>query len=74
MGNLPKYLTIVPFVQEWIEYKGEVYFASLNIEQSVKSKRLMYDLHYCITKMLNNVVIKTVAYHKDKMFVTDKAN
>ncbi|WP_276679706.1 hypothetical protein [Empedobacter brevis] len=73
--QIPKMFDKIPFTDAWVEYKGEVFYASINFERSMLSKRVMIDLHYCITKYLNNCVIKTVQYNEKKfVYPTNKAN
>lgn len=56
-----------PFIFEWCEYKGETYFAALDYEKSIKSNRVVLNLHYCATAALNNsILIKTVTYIPSK--------
>lgn len=64
--KIPKMFNKVPFAFDWVEYKGQDFFASINFEQSKKSKRPMIDLFYCATKALNDVVLKTVQFDKNK--------
>lgn len=56
----------LPVVWDWCEYKGEVVFAGINYEASVKSNRPMMDIFYCATDALNYRVIKTVRFDKNK--------
>jgi len=71
---LPKYLEnpSLPWMI-WIRYKGEECVGLVNIERSLKAKRPMIDIHYCMTKALNNIVEKTVAYNP-KHFAKSKLN
>lgn len=32
--TLPTYIQDVPFTNEWVKYRGEVYFAMINFEKS----------------------------------------
>lgn len=44
-------------------YKGKVYFAMLNFDESDKQGKAMIDLCYCATKgLINGIVEKTVPY------------
>lgn len=51
---------------EWCEYKGEVYVGELNYERSKQSKRIMIDLSFCMTKALNQSIMKTVMWNPKK--------
>lgn len=64
--NVPDYVMDCPVISNWVEYKGETYFAILNYEQSIKSHRPMIDLSYCATRAMNGIVMKTVQYDKNK--------
>ena len=66
LAEVPKYIIDCPVFHNWVEYKGEIFFAILNYEQSLKSKRAMIDLCPCVTKGLNGVIEKTVQYNKKK--------
>ena len=62
--KLPKYLEnpALPWMK-WIRYKGEGCVGNVNIERSLKAKRPMIDIHYCMTKALNNIVEQTVRFN-----------
>lgn len=62
MSALDKKIDECPFIWEWCNFKGESYFAILNYESSLRQNRVMLDLCYCVTKALNNIVLKTVPY------------
>lgn len=64
--GIPPYILACPVSANWIEYKGKTYFAMLNYERSVSAHRPMIDLCHCVTRALNGIVIKTVAYDKGK--------
>ena len=64
--GVPKYILDCPVFHNWVEYKGETFFAVLNYEQSLKSHRPMIDLCHCATVAMNGIVIKTVQYDKNK--------
>lgn len=65
-SKMPSYIEKCHLVFDWCEYKGKVYFGSLNYERSITAKRPMIDLSYCATKALNCVILKTVAWDKNK--------
>lgn len=64
-----KMLMGLPFAFDWVKFKGEVYFASINYEKTAKANKPMIDLHYCATKALNGIVIKTVQFDKNKFSI-----
>gem|GEM_PF-3122701 len=66
LDKIAKLFKNVPFSFDWVEYKGQAFFAGLNIERSIESKKPMIDLFYCATKALNDIVLKTVQYDKNK--------
>lgn len=72
--TLPKYLEneALPWMI-WIHYKGEECVACVNYERSLKAKRPMIDISYCMTKALNNIVLQTVAFNP-KHFAKSKLN
>lgn len=49
-------------IMEWVKYKGEVCVADLNYEKSIKAKRPLINIHYCMTKAHNGVIIETVNF------------
>lgn len=55
---------LIPIYPSWVEFKGETFVAQLNFERTEKSRVPMFDLSYCMTKALNQVIIKTVRYDK----------
>jgi hypothetical protein len=56
----------LPIVFDWCEYKGEIVVAQFNYERSVKARKPMFDLSYCMTRALNQVILKTVQWDKNK--------
>lgn len=56
----------LPFCVDWVSYKGEIFFAMVNYDASIKAKKPMIDLCYCATRGLNGQVLKTVQYDKKK--------
>jgi len=63
---LDKRLLKLPVVWDWYLYNGEQVFVGLNYEASKKANRAMMDIHYCATKALNGIVLKTVRFDKNK--------
>ncbi len=64
--NISKMLLKLPIVMDWCKYKGETCVAQINIEATKKAKRPMMDLSYCLTKAMNQIIIKTVQWDKNK--------
>lgn len=56
----------LPVVFDWYNYKGETFFVSANREATIKAGKPMMDLHYCATRALNGLVLKTVQFDKKK--------
>lgn len=56
----------LPFVFDWVKYKGETMFAGFNYEATEKAGKPMFDLFYCATRALNHVVLDTVQWDKNK--------
>lgn len=65
-SQIPKWILACPVAAQWLDYKGETYFGILNYELSITARRPMIDLSYCATRAFNGIVIKTVAYDKNK--------
>lgn len=66
MDDVEKMLLRLPIVFDWCAFKGEVVFAGINYERSVKARRPMVDIFYCATEALNDNVLKTVQWDKNK--------
>jgi hypothetical protein len=64
--ELPKWLKNVPFVSDWCLFKGEIYYAQINFEESEKRNKAVFDLAYCATKSLNNIYLRQVVWGKKK--------
>jgi len=64
--NVDKMLKKLPFTFDWVNYKGEDVVAQINIEASIKAKKPMFDISYCMTKALNQVIMFTAQYDKNK--------
>lgn len=64
--KMKRIISKVPIVLDWCEFKGEVVVAQLNYERTEKAKKPMFDISYCMTKALNQVVLETVQYDKKK--------
>ena len=64
LKDVPEYIWNCPIVFDWLEFKGETYFGSLNYDRSIAANRPMIDLSYCATRACNGIVLKTVAYSK----------
>lgn len=62
--EMPAYLKNVPIVFDWCFYNGEIYFASLNYEESEKRGKAVFDLAYCATKAMNGIFLKRRVYSK----------
>jgi hypothetical protein len=71
-NRFEKMLLRLPVAFDWYKYKGEVYFVGINMEATIKAGKPMMDLHYCATKALNNIVLKTVQWDKNKFEPTEK--
>lgn len=62
--EIPKILKPLPvwMFGEWVEYKGETYFAMVDVQKSLACHRPIVDLSYCATRAMNNVVLRSVNY------------
>ena len=55
---IPDWLAKCWLVEDWCLYNGDVYFASLNYEESEKRQKPVFDLAYCATKAANGIFLK----------------
>jgi len=62
--ELPAYLQnpALPWMK-WIKFKGEDCVGCVNYERSLKAKRAMIDISYCMTKAHCCNVLYTVAFN-----------
>ena len=56
--DIPKWMDKVPLAFDWCVYNGEVYFASINYDESEKRQKAVFDLAHCATVALNGIFIK----------------
>ena len=63
-SSLDKLISKLPIVYDWVNYKGEDVVASINIERTLKAKKAMMNISYCMTKAFNNIHLKTVMFNK----------
>lgn len=63
---LDKIIDRLPFVFDWVNFKGEDVVAQINIEATIKAKKPMLDISHCMTKAFNQIIIKTVQFDKSK--------
>lgn len=56
----------LPFVFDWVDYKGETLFAGFNYAASEKAGKPMFDMFYCATRALNHCVLFTTQFDKNK--------
>jgi hypothetical protein len=73
LKTIPDFIMKCPVFCQWVEFKGETYFAGLNYERSIKAGRPMIDLSYCATRYMNANYLKTVQY-SEKHFKPSKLN
>jgi len=66
MNRYEKMLMNLPFSCDWVQFKGETCVATINYEATKKAGKPMLDVSYCMTKAMNNIVIKTVQWDKSK--------
>lgn len=63
---ISKMLLRLPFAIDWVEYKGETVVAQINYEATKKAKRPMLDISYCMTQALNQNILFTAQWDKNK--------
>ena len=56
----------LPVCMDWVNYKGQDVVIQWNYEATKKARKPMVDLSYCMTKALNQLVLKTVQWDKSK--------
>ena len=61
-----KMLLRLPFAVDWVEYNGETVVAQINYEATKKAKRPMVDISYCMTRALNQNIMFTCQWDKNK--------
>lgn len=59
-------LTKLPVAFDWVEYKGETVFMGVNYQETERVGRPMIDIFYCATQALNDNVLKTVQWDRNK--------
>lgn len=64
--ELEKIIEELPFVFDWVKYKGKDVVAQINIEASKKAGKPMFDISFCMTRAMNQVILKTVQFDKSK--------
>jgi hypothetical protein len=63
--ELPAWLKPEVIVYDWCKYRGEIYFAVLNWEESDKRNKPVIDLAYCATKAMNGIFIMQRVWNKN---------
>ncbi len=64
--ELPIWLKDCPLVFDWCVYKGQVYFAALNYQESEQRQKPVFDLAYCATKAMNGIFLRKAVWGKNK--------
>lgn len=64
--TINKMLMRLPFVCDWVEYKGETVVGQINFEATIKARKPMIDVSYCMTEALNQNILFTCQYDKNK--------
>ena len=63
---ITKMLLKLPFSIDWVQYKGDDVVAQLNYEATAKAKKPMVDISYCMTRAINQNIMFTCQYDKNK--------
>lgn len=58
----------VPFVTDWVEYRGEIVFAEVNTEKSGRCGRPIIEIGYCATRVLVNHIIDSSHNYSPETF------
>lgn len=64
--DIEKSIIRLPFIDDWVEYRGKTQFAMVNYDESIRVGRPMIDICYCATRGFNGIVEKTVQWDKNK--------
>ncbi len=56
----------LPIVMDWCYYKDEIIVAQINWDATKKAGKPMMDISYCMTRALNQCILKTVQWDKNK--------
>lgn len=56
----------LPISCDWVFFDGEDCVAQINYEATVKAKKPMVDISYCMTMALNQCIERTVQWDKKK--------
>lgn len=71
--GIPQWILDCPVSAHWVWYRGQMKFAMLNYEESIKKGRPMIDICYCATAgMINGRVERTVRYKECNFLIDTK--
>lgn len=66
LNKTDKMLMKLPIVFDWVNFKGETVFAQINYEATQKAGKPMMDISYCATRALNQTILFTTQWDKNK--------
>ena len=66
--RIAKIIAPVPFVTDWVEYKGKIVFAQIDTEKSGRCGRPIIEIGYCATKVLVNQIIDSSHNYSPETF------
>jgi hypothetical protein len=66
---IDKMLMKLPIFDGWVNFKGKLCYAQVNFDATVKAKKPMMDIFYCATQCLNDAVLFTTQWDKNKFVV-----
>lgn len=66
--RIMRIITPVPFVADWVEYKGEIVFAQVDTEKSGRCGRPIIEIGYCATRVLVNQIIDSAHNYSPDTF------
>lgn len=69
-----KMLIRLPVCFDWVKYKGTDVAVQWNIEATEKAGKPMVDIGYCMTKLSNGIILKTVQWDKSKFSPSKLSN
>ncbi len=64
--TLPSWIEKCPLMMDWCVFKGEIYFAVIDWEESEKRQKPVFDLAYCATSGLNGIFLRKGVWEKNK--------
>jgi len=65
-NKVSEMLMRLPISMDWCEFKGETVVAQINFEETKRVGRPMMDISYCMTRAINQNIMYTTQWDKNK--------